>query len=944
MDILDYLKLKTQGGKYPRSSPRDSIKTINQIIILTVSIVVVLTSVLYILYGISFEQQKNRLTDIVKSHKELINAVAKFDAEFSNTDVPGGSFEATLSQIKGAHSHIQGLGETGEFALGKLENNHIKFLLKRRYFTPPNQLISLNSNTAEPMRRALLGQSGILVGLDYRGENVLAAYEPVPLLNLGIVAKIDLSEIRKPFLNSALYGGLVALLCISFGILYFTQTGSVALKEISEIESCLEKSQEFSNVMLAYVGLDGSWLKVPPKLCHLLGYTEKELLTRKIEDVIHPDDFMSCRNQCQRLITGDIKSFDLEKRYIKKNGEAFWVFLNCSIVEGRQGEPLQFLTYILDANDRKQLESEIQDSNVRLDSLVKEKTKELENSKHQLEKSEAYLTGILSHMSDGVITINGEGTILSVNPEAEKILGYSSYELCGKNVSLLMPERYAKEHDQYMKSYLKSGKGTIIGIGREVEGQKKDGTQFPMDLAVSEFQTEDGVKFIGSLRDVSQRKRLEVEVALEKDLYKTLLLSLKTSFKSGSLSESLKYCIQHICVITGWEVGHAYLVSEQKNTLISSKKWYLSKENLFDEFVAITEKTVFGFGEGLPGRVLESGESLWIENITKDPNFPRVHSMGKARIKSGYALPIKVNDETVAILEFYCQHVRRPNDRIIELLGNIAIQAGRVFERYQYERDLEKYQNHLEELVEERNKNLKTTNEELERFLYTASHDLQEPLRKSIIYGDRLKIEYSGKLGDDGENFIDRIQKASFRMKDLIEDLLGYSRLSYTASTLEPVNLGEAIKDVIDDLEVQVQSAGADIKWSELPIIEADKILIRQVFQNIISNALKYSNPDVSPQIKINSCPIENNFFEVSFEDNGIGFDEKYKEQMFQPLKRLHSNSNISGSGMGLFICKKIIDRHNGSITVKSKPGEGSTFIITLPEKQSTIKGENFES
>lgn len=933
MDILGYLKLKARGSKPPDA--KDSVKTIHQITVLTVSILIVLISVLFILYKISFEQQKNQLTDIVKSHNELIKAVAKFDAEFSATDVPGGSFEATLSQIRRAHSHIKGLGETGEYALAKLENNHIKYLLGHRHLNKlSSPTIPLESNVEEPMRRALSGQSGTMVGLDYRGEIVLAAYEPVPILNLGIVAKIDLAEIRKPFINSALYGGLVAIFCISLGTVYFSKLGSTTLKEILEIESCLDKTQEFSNVMRAYMGLDGRWLKVPPKLCQLLGYTEQELLTGKIEDIIHPEDFPEFWNQCQMLVKGQIKSFDVEERHLKKNGKAFWVFLNCSIVEGRQGQPLQFLIYILDANDRKQLESEIQASNIKLDSLVKEKTRELENSKLQLEKSKAYLSGILHHMVEGVVTINDQGIILSINPEAEKIFGFTSQEICGKNISMLMPEPYAKEYDQYIKTYLENRKATIIGINREVEGLKKDGTQFPMELTVSEFYADGEVRFIGSLRDISKRKRLEVEAASEKELYKTLLLSLKTSSSGDSLGESLKYCIQHICQIADWEVGHAYLVSESKDTLISSKNWHLSQRDLFDEFVAVTEKKVFRKGEGLPGRVFESGESLWIENITKDSNFPRMKLMETVNIKGGYAIPIKVDDEVIAILEFFCQNARKPNDRIIELLENIAIQSGRIFERYKYERDLEKYRNHLEKLVEERSKNLKTTNEELERFIYTASHDLQEPLRKSIIYGDRLKIEFSDKLGEMGENFINRIQRASFRMKDLIEDLLGYSRLSYIPDKFEPVILDEVIKEVLDDLEIQIQSAGGGFDLGKLPIVEADKTLIRQVFQNIITNALKYSKPDISPMIKISSIATEKNSFQISFEDNGIGFDEKYKEQIFQPLKRLHSDSNVSGSGMGLFICQKIIDRHHGTITAKSRPGEGSTFIITLPQKQ----------
>lgn len=933
MAILCHLKADAAESKYHRVSSRDSVKTINQITILAISVLVVFISVHYILYKNSFEQQKNRLSDIVKSQKELMEAVAKFDVEFSSTDVPGGAFEATLSQIKNAHENFNGLGETGEITLAKLDGDQIEYLLHHRYFGKViPQSIPLSS-AGEPMRRALSGQSGTIVGLDYRGEVVLSAYEFVPILNLGVVAKIDLSEIRMPFLNSALYGGLVAVFFISLGTIYFTRTGSLALRRIIEIENRLEKTQEISNVMLTHIGLDGGWLKVPPKLCQLLGYAEEELLAVGIKEVTHPDDLMAYWSQCERLIKGEIKSFDLEERFVEKNGEVLWVFVDCSIVEDPRGKPLHFLTYILDVDARKNLENELNSLNSQLHSLVDEKTKEIERSKRALEKNEAYLTNVLTHMVDGIVTINGQGIIISINPEAERIFGYSCNELLGKNVSLLMAEPFAREHDHYLKKYLESGKGTIIGIGREVEGLRKDGTQFPMDLAVSEFHEDGEVRFIGSLRDISQRKRLEVEVALEKDLYKTLLLSLKTSSSGDPLSVGLKYCLKHICEITGWDVGHAYMVSDSKDQLVPSGNWYLAQENLFDDFVRVTEHKFFKFGEGLPGRVFESGKSLWIENITKDSNFPRIQLMENINIKGGYGLPVRVNNEVVAVLEFYCRNARRPNERIIELLENIAIQSSRIFERFQYERSLEKYQNHLEDLVEQRSAKLKSINEELERFVYTASHDLQEPLRKIIVFGDIIKTDFLDDLGERGRDYISRIQKASFRMKDLLEDLLGYSRFNHNPSKPEPADLNAIMQEVIDDLEIQIEAAGADIQLGKLPELVCDKIQIRQVFQNIIVNALKYSNPGVAPVIKVRSVFNGNDSYAISFEDNGIGFDEKYMEQLFAPFKRLHSDSNISGSGMGLFICKKIIERHGGTITVRSKPGEGSTFITTLLAK-----------
>ena len=229
---------------------------------------------------------------------------------------------------------------------------------------------------------------------------------------------------------------------------------------------------------------------------------------------------------------------------------------------------------------------------------------------------------------------------------------------------------------------------------------------------------------------------------------------------------------------------------------------------------------------------------------------------------------------------------------------------------------------------------LKLSNVELEKFTYTASHDLQEPLRKVITFGDLLKDACSEKLTDKEKSLIHRMQKASFRMKDLIDDLLAYSRLAHLENNFEPVNLNHIAQEIIEDLEIQISTVGGDIQVYSLPTIEADMVQMRQLFLNLASNGLKYKKPDQPPKIIIKSFSGENNSHMISFIDNGIGIDCKYSDKIFDAFQRLDGNKNVSGSGMGLFICKKIIDRHNGMITVKSKPNEGATFIISLPEKQ----------
>lgn len=229
---------------------------------------------------------------------------------------------------------------------------------------------------------------------------------------------------------------------------------------------------------------------------------------------------------------------------------------------------------------------------------------------------------------------------------------------------------------------------------------------------------------------------------------------------------------------------------------------------------------------------------------------------------------------------------------------------------------------------------IKVYAEELEKFVYTASHDLQEPLRKIILFGDRLQDACLEKLEQKEIDWLQRIQKASFRMKDLVDDLLGYSRLNCRGNQFESIDLYITAQEVIDDLEIQIEETKAKIQIHNLPTLEADRIQMRQLFQNIISNGMKYKKPGVPPQITITGSLDKNNRHIISFEDNGVGFDLIHKDKMFQPFQRLHSNKGISGSGMGLFICKKIVIAHRGTISVQSQQSKGSTFTISLPDKQ----------
>lgn len=241
--------------------------------------------------------------------------------------------------------------------------------------------------------------------------------------------------------------------------------------------------------------------------------------------------------------------------------------------------------------------------------------------------------------------------------------------------------------------------------------------------------------------------------------------------------------------------------------------------------------------------------------------------------------------------------------------------------------DEEKLRNYSEEL--------KRTNEDLKHFASVASHDLQEPLRKILTFGDRLK-EQASNLDATSFDYINRMQKASLRMKKLIDDLLSYSIVGGDSGTFESVDIGEVINESLVNLETKIEETNGKVEIGRFPVIDGDPALLAQLFQNLIGNALKYHKKGIDPFVSISSEPIADGKLRVAIADNGIGFDEKYSDKIFQPFKRLHGNSEFEGTGIGLSICSKIIDYHHGSINVKSKPGEGSIFIVTLPVRQTT--------
>jgi light-regulated signal transduction histidine kinase (bacteriophytochrome) len=352
-----------------------------------------------------------------------------------------------------------------------------------------------------------------------------------------------------------------------------------------------------------------------------------------------------------------------------------------------------------------------------------------------------------------------------------------------------------------------------------------------------------------------------------------------------------------------------------------------------------------------------------------------IEFMQEFNVKAKLAVPIFLKEKLWGLLVAHqCTSPRQWSSFETKLMGQLADQIGIALAQAQL----------LEQETLQRQE-LTRSNAELQQFASIASHDLQEPLRKIQAFGDQLKTKYNQALTEQGQDYVQRMQNAAGRMQTLINDLLTLSRITTKAQPFVPVDLAQVVQEVLSDLEVRVQESNAQVEVGSLPTIDADPLQMRQLLQNLIGNALKFHKTIEPPRVRVYSQVLKDEEqhsaletmlpanvpsltrvglgwiepppeqmdgqlsgnsttpkrCQIMVEDNGIGFDEKYLDRIFNVFQRLHGRSAYEGTGMGLAICRKIAERHSGSLTAKSTPGQGATFIVTLPIQQR--KGDNSE-
>lgn len=538
----------------------------------------------------------------------------------------------------------------------------------------------------------------------------------------------------------------------------------------------------------------------------------------------------------------------------------------------------------------------------------------LKNTAEALRRSERRFAELFLSAADPIVILSKEGKVCSMNPAAEKISGYPQTELYGRaftEIGIIAPASIHVAVQEFMKVAAGQPAGPY-----ELEMISKGGEIYLFEAHSTLIQNTGGADSIQViLRDTTARKRSEKRAAVQYAVSRVL----------SGLSrpgDALSLVLETVGESLGWELGAVWELDSSNHYLKCSKQW--KRSGFFaPEFEKITEESLFSQGFGLPGRVWKDNRSYWIEDLSCDINFPRLKAAVMAGLRAGFCFPVRSGGEVTGAVEFFSQSRQKFDSGILEMFEAIGNQIGQFLERRKTEAALIEKQVELVKAQAER--------EQLELLAFVASHDLQQPLQKILSYADLIRTDPELKITAQSEKYLAKLEESARRMGGLVADLLKFMKASSKESMLERVNLNSVLQEVLKDFDDEIRKSRAKIEVCPLPVLKADRRQMQQLFQNLFSNALKFRKKNEPLSVVVSSRDLENGRIEIVFQDNGVGFNEEYKERLFKPFERLHDWNEYAGSGVGLAICKKIAERHQGTIQVQSAEGRGTAFFIRLP-------------
>lgn len=619
------------------------------------------------------------------------------------------------------------------------------------------------------------------------------------------------------------------------------------------------------------------------------------------------------------------------------------------------------------------------------------------------------LETVLDTMLDGLIVIDSKGVIQSVNRAGIALFGYQPEDVIGKNVKMLMPEPYHANHDDYLKNYLTTGERKVIGIGREVSARRKDGSVFPMELGINEMRVGDARMFVGTIRDITQRKETESlmqkyihALADSEERYKLCADGLSVGVWDWDVLTNGLYWSPHYKKIIrtegllkdNYEDWEQRLHPEDKQHTVDMLQGHLIHHTPYNveyrlrcddgNYIWIHAKgqavwddkgrarRMVGSIEDISWRKIAEGQlkdeaerlSAVMNTVLDglititDQGMIRSFNMSASRI-FGYT-PEEVIGQNVKMLmpdpyhsnhDTYLKNYLTTGDKKVIGIGRevsakrkdgsvfpmeLGINEMRINNERMFVgtiRDITE-RKAAETLMQDYLKKLTQSNTELERFAYVASHDLQEPIRMINNFGKILLTEHENKLDAEGQEYLHMVTESGERIRDVVNDLLDYSRLGSETIDFHVFDGNIAFASAIENLRALIEEQKAIITHDPLPELYGSPIQIMRLLQNLIANAIKYQPKGNIPRIHVGVTDNDATW-DIYVRDNGLGISKQFLSQIFEPFRRLHTWDQIKGSGLGLSICKKIAETNGGALTVTSHPGAGSTFTISLPKAEN---------
>ena len=588
---------------------------------------------------------------------------------------------------------------------------------------------------------------------------------------------------------------------------------------------------------------------------------------------------------------------------------------------------------------------------------------QLTAANEKLRESEEKFRSAFDYAAIGMALISPTGKFIKVNSALCQLLGYRADELLQKDFQAIT---HAEDLDADLEftGQMLADKIKTYQMEKRYIHQLGHLVWVQVSVSLVRDETEKPLYFISQIQDISDRQQaeqelqqcnteLEVRVAQRTTELSTINKSLAQEIEQRrQVERELQQSQVRLQAIVDNAPSVIYikepadplqLVNEEFETVfgLTNKEF----ETIFGltnaEALGKTDRELFPPEMAAAyivndRRVMATGKPIQTEEVALQADgklhtylslkFPICDRQGKVVQIGGIATDITERKQIEHLLQKTNEELeKRVRKRTAELKRVNASLEVEIAERRESERRLSKTA-----------ADLKTSNRALQDFAYVASHDLQEPLRKIQAFGDRLQVKYAEELGEQGRDYLRRMQNAAERMQGLIKDLLAYSRITTKTQPFVATNLNIIVKEVLSDLETAIEQTKGQVRLDRLPTIEADPLQMRQLFQNLIGNALKFHQPELAPIITISQKTLldSESIVELQIEDNGIGFDEKYLDRIFTPFQRLHGRLEYEGSGMGLAICRKIVQRHGGRLSAKSSVGQGATFTIFLPRIQ----------